>query len=234
MQRVEIVSVNVGQPQDIRLGKHHSLSGIDKRPVSGRVEVGGLGLEGDHILSRKHHGGPDQAVYLYSLDDYAAFAEVVGGLPAPGRFGENLTVSGLESAAVRIGARLSIGGVLLEVTAPRIPCATFAAHMGDAGFVKVFRNMRRPGLYARVLKPGEVGVGDTVTVQGRTERRSDGTRTVRAVLRPQPQPGGAGASAGRAHRDPCAPGLSGAAGQAVTRHLLRSIKISPPQFAQML
>ena len=64
MQPVKIVSVNVGAPQDIRLGQHHSLSGIDKRAVSGPVQVGALGLEGDHILSRKHHGGPDQAVYL--------------------------------------------------------------------------------------------------------------------------------------------------------------------------
>ena len=62
MQPVKIVSVNIGQPQDIRLGKHHSLSGIDKKPVPERVQVGILGLEGDHILSKKHHGGPDQAV----------------------------------------------------------------------------------------------------------------------------------------------------------------------------
>ena len=175
MQPVKVISVNVGQPQDITLGKHHAVSGIDKRAVPERVRVGGLGLEGDHIMSRKHHGGPDQAVYLYSLEDYGAFAEELGQMPAPGVFGENLTIQGLESASVRIGTRLSIGGqisggkssgeVLLEVTAPRIPCATFAAHMGDAGFVKVFRQMRRPGLYARVLKTGLVGAGDTLTVQ---------------------------------------------------------------------
>ena len=165
-----IVSVNVGQPQDITLGKHHSVSGIDKKAVPGRVKLGNLGLEGDHIMRTKHHGGPDQAVYLYSLEDYAAFAIVLTerGLepdPAPGTFGENLTVQGLESAGVRIGTRLQIGEVLLEITAPRIPCATFAAHMGDAGFVKIFRQMRRPGLYVRVLKTGLVGAGDTVLVQ---------------------------------------------------------------------
>lgn len=169
MSPVKVISVNVGQPQDITLGKHHSVSGIDKRPVPERVRVGGLGLEGDHIMSRKHHGGPDQAVYIYSLDDYAAFEAVLteegqGQVPVPGSFGENLTVQGLESAAVRVGTRLEIGEVLLEVTAPRIPCATFAAHMGDAGFVKVFRQMRRPGLYARVLKTGLVGAGDTLKV----------------------------------------------------------------------
>ncbi len=161
--------MNIGQPQDIRLGRHHSLSGIDKRAVPGRVQVGVSGLEGDHILSKKHHGGPDQAVYLYSLEDYDAFAAGLGDVPLPGSFGENLTVSGLESAPVCIGTRLSIGqgegAVLLEITAPRIPCATLAAHMGDAGFVKAFRQMRRPGLYARVLRQGTIGAGDSVDVQ---------------------------------------------------------------------
>ena len=163
--QVNILSVNVGQPSDIRLGRYQATSGIDKRAVQGRVQVGTLGLEGDHIVNKKHHGGPDQAVYLYSLEDYDAFAEGLGEVPAPGSFGENLTISGLESAGVRIGTRLSIGEVLLEITAPRIPCGTLAAHIGDAGFVKVFRQRRRPGLYARVLHTGTVGADDPVSVQ---------------------------------------------------------------------
>ncbi|WP_407570819.1 MOSC domain-containing protein [Deinococcus altitudinis] len=178
MQPVKIVSVNIGAPQDIRFGKHHALSGIDKKPVPERVQVGRLGLEGDHILNKKYHGGPDQAVYLYSLEDYDAFVEGMGDVPLPGSFGENLTVSGLESAPVRIGTRLTVGegegAVVLEITAPRIPCATFAAHMGDAGFVRVFRQMRRPGLYARVLQGGTVGAGDSMRVHDAPE----GTPTV--------------------------------------------------------
>jgi MOSC domain-containing protein YiiM len=170
MNAVKIVSVNIGQPSEIVLGKHQSRSGIDKKPVPERVQVGTLGLEGDHILSKKHHGGPDQAVYLYALEDYDAFAERLGEVPAPGSFGENLTVSGLESAGVRIGTRLTFSDqhgadLELEITAPRIPCATFAAHMGDAAFVKVFRTMRRPGLYARVIRAGTVGTGDVGSVQ---------------------------------------------------------------------
>lgn len=165
MKPVTILSVNVGRPKEVRFGAHQSVSGIDKRAVPGRVSVGELGLMGDHILATRHHGGPDQAVYLYSLEDYGAFAERLGGIPEPGTFGENLTVSGLESADVRIGTRLTAGDLLLEVTASRIPCATFAAHMGDEGFVRTFRQMRRPGLYTRVLHAGAVGVGDVLTVQ---------------------------------------------------------------------
>lgn len=162
---ITVVSVNIGEPSDVTLGRHHARSGIDKKPAPGRVAVGPLGLTGDHILSKKHHGGPDQAVYLYSLEDYGAFAEQLGAVPAPGAFGENLTVSGLESATLRIGTRLQFADLQLEITAPRIPCATFAAHMGDAAFVKVFRALRRPGLYARVLGGGTVGAGDTARLQ---------------------------------------------------------------------
>jgi len=173
--QMKIVSVNVGEAREIVLGRHRSRSGIDKRPVGGRVPVGAEGLDGDRVLNRKYHGGPDQAVYVYTLEDYDAFAERLGEVPAPGTFGENLTVSGLVSADVRIGTRLHFTapgaqgqdgeGLVLEVTAPRIPCATFAAHLGDAGFVKVFRGMGRPGLYARVLRSGTVGAGDILTVE---------------------------------------------------------------------
>lgn len=58
-----------------------------------------------------------------------------------------------------------IGNVVLEVTAPRIPCSKLAARMGDPQFVKHFRAAGRPGMYCRVIEPGTVSPGDPVTVQ---------------------------------------------------------------------
>jgi MOSC domain-containing protein YiiM len=55
--------------------------------------------------------------------------------------------------------------VILQVTAPRIPCGTFAARMQDAQFVKRFRRAERPGLYCRVLQKGLVKAGDDVKVE---------------------------------------------------------------------
>ncbi len=129
------------------------------------MRVGKLGLESDVVQNKKHHGGPDQAVYVYGAADYAWWSEQLQTDLEPGMFGENLTISDLESASFNIGDRLRIGTVLLEVSASRIPCSTLAARMGDAGFVKKFKQARRPGLYCRVLEEGEVQVGDTVTLE---------------------------------------------------------------------
>lgn len=163
-----VISVNVGQPNALQVGSRTTVTGINKHAVPGRVRVSDAGLEGDHVLNRKYHGGPDQAVYVYTREDYDHWAEVLGGMPEPGTFGENLLVSGLESVRVRVGDRLEIsaeGGarsVILEVTAPRVPCSTLSAQMEDAGFVKRFVKARRPGFYTRVLQGGELGRGDVV------------------------------------------------------------------------
>jgi len=41
-------------------------SGIRKLPVTGRVAVHALGLDGDVQVNTKHHGGEGQAVYAYA------------------------------------------------------------------------------------------------------------------------------------------------------------------------
>ena len=92
---------------------------------------------------------------------------------APGTFGENLTLSSFGDEQVRIGDRFGIGETLVEVTAPRIPCAVFATRMGEPDWVKRFADARRPGLYVRVLEPGEVAAGDAVERLGGAEGQPD-------------------------------------------------------------
>lgn len=167
MTGMKVISVNVGQPTALQVGNRTKVTGIVKHAVPGRVRFTPAGLEGDRVMDRRHHGGADQAVYVYTREDYDAWAERMGAEQVPGTFGENLVVSGLESAQMRVGDRLELRNpgseaVMLEVTAPRIPCGTLGAHMGDAGFVKRFARERRPGFYARVLAGGTVGRGDTV------------------------------------------------------------------------
>ena len=158
---MRLVSVNAGRSELMRIGARTVETGIRKAPVE-RGHVGALGLAGDVVADEENHGGLDQALYLYSSEDYAFWADDLGATPEPGSFGENLTLSSFGAEPVRIGDRFQIGAAVVEVTAPRIPCSVFATRMGEPNWVKRFADARRPGLYVRVLEPGEVAAGDPV------------------------------------------------------------------------
>ncbi|MBT8101476.1 MAG: MOSC domain-containing protein [Gammaproteobacteria bacterium] len=160
---MRITSVNVGRAETIAHENKIMTTGICKRQVPGPVEVTAMGLRGDQIMNGEHHGGIDQAVYAYSADDYEWWASDTGREFHAGLFGENLTISGLPSD-MAIGDRLLIGDVVLEATSARIPCSTLATRMADRGFGQAFRKAERPGIYFRVLNPGIVASGDSVTM----------------------------------------------------------------------
>jgi MOSC domain-containing protein YiiM len=168
---VQVISVNIGRERPITIGRQIEETGIYKTPAVGPVMVGWYGPAGDTIVDKKHHGGLDQAVYVYGAEDYAWWAGELGRELGPGTFGENLTIAGLESAipwqgpsACAIGDHIHAGAAILEVSAPRIPCSTLAARLGDPSFVKRFRHAGRPGLYCRVIREGRVTAGDPASV----------------------------------------------------------------------
>ena len=144
--------------------KRPNRSGIDKRPVAGRVAVEPLGLDGDVQVNKRHHGGEGQAVYAYAQDDADWWAaELDRDLP-PGRFGENLRTTGLDLTGAVLGERWRIGTALFEVTAWRTPCANFARFWGVPDLVKRFAAHGATGAYLRVLETGEVGADDAVAI----------------------------------------------------------------------
>ena len=145
-------------------GRRPNRSGIDKSPVTGRVAVRELGLDGDVQVNRKHHGGEGQAVYAYAQEDADWWvAELDRELP-PGRFGENLRTAGIDLTGALLGERWRIGTALFEVTAPRIPCANFERFWGVPRLVKRFTAFGATGAYLRVLETGDVGAGDAIEV----------------------------------------------------------------------
>ncbi len=145
-------------------GRRPDRSGIDKRPVEGPVAVGALGLDGDVQVNRKHHGGEGQAVYAYAQEDADFWIAELGRELPPGRFGENLRVTGLDLTGALLGERWRVGTTLLEVTAPRIPCANFARFWNEPQLVRRFTAHGASGAYLRVLETGDVGAGDPVEV----------------------------------------------------------------------
>ncbi|MGK8521870.1 MOSC domain-containing protein [Nocardia asteroides] len=137
---------------------------IDKRPVTGRVAVRARGLDGDYVCDTKYHGGVHQAVYAYAEEDARRWGQELGRELPAGWFGENLRVSGLAASDAVIGARWSVGDTLLEVSAPRVPCATFQHWSGEKQWVKRFTLRSDTGTYLRVLTEGTIGAGDPITV----------------------------------------------------------------------
>jgi MOSC domain-containing protein YiiM len=147
------------------------VTAIDKRPAEGPVKVHPLGLTGDIQASRKHHGGPSKAVYAYSQEDADFWSAELGRDMAPGMFGENLRVAGIEATQAVIGEQWRIGEVLLEVTEPRTPCMNFARYLGEPDWVKRFTAEGRVGTYLSVLRGGKIEAGDAVVVVHRPEHK---------------------------------------------------------------
>lgn len=161
---MKVLSVNQGMPRTHSKGTELEITGIYKVPIESSVHVGKLGIVDDFIGDLKNHGGPDQAILVYGGGDYEWWSTVLGRMLMPGTFGENLTISHLESAEYHVGDRLHIGELVLEITAPRIPCSTLAARMGQSEFVKMYRDAERPGMYCRVIETGMIQRGNPVTV----------------------------------------------------------------------
>jgi MOSC domain-containing protein YiiM len=186
----DLISVNLAVPRP-NPAKRVGVTGIDKQPVNGPVPVrapgprgAGLvtGVVGDRIFDTAHHGGDDQAVYAYAREDLDWWERELGRILPSGGFGENLTTRELDVTGALVGERWRVGDhVLLEVSLPRIPCATFAQWMAEQGWLKRFTARARPGAYLRVITPGEVRAGDPITVDSRPDHEVTIGVTFRAL-----------------------------------------------------
>ncbi|SDS92796.1 MOSC domain-containing protein YiiM [Halopseudomonas xinjiangensis] len=158
-----LVSINAAASSRLKVGRRLVTTGHFKRPITGPVLIAAVGVPGDFIGNVRHHGGPDQAIYLYSMEDVAWWERLLQRRLGPGFFAENLSITNWWTKP-RIGDRVAVGDVLLEITAPRTPCATLEARVGMPGFLRTFIKAERSGAYARVLRPGIVRSGDPIVV----------------------------------------------------------------------
>jgi MOSC domain-containing protein YiiM len=186
-----VLSVNIARVRPNPY-KDTEVTGMEKVPVSGRVHVrppgtklegAGSGLVGDTIGDRAHHGGDGQAVYAYAREELDVWEQRLGRSLPGGSFGENLTTCGLPVSEALIGERWRFeSGLELQVTGPRVPCATFRGWMGLRGWLKVFASSGMPGAYLRVAAAGDVGAGDAVQVVHRPDHDVAVTLVFRALL----------------------------------------------------
>jgi len=161
-----VQAICVGTPQAfLRPGTH---SAILKTPVTTPVRVGVAGLDGDMQADQRLHGGPDKAVHIYPWEHYAQwqpfFRHPAARLTSHGAFGENLSTTGLTELTVCFGDIWSSGGVMLEVTQPRQPCWKVNDRFGMPDLAWQMQQRMKTGFYCRVLQPGVIVAGDSMTL----------------------------------------------------------------------
>lgn len=167
MAGAHVTHVNVGRVRPLPVGTTVIGTAIDKHAVDDAVRVDVDGLVSDEHAHAEIHGGPERALYAFASEDYEYWSGELGRELRPGMFGENLTTRGIDVNAALIGEQWRIGEITVAVTGPRIPCSTFAAHVGIPGWPRRFGAVDRPGAYLRVVRTGLLRPGDDITVIAR-------------------------------------------------------------------
>ena len=147
------------------VGLQRSGGGVPKRAVE-EAQVTFAGMEGDWQRNRKHHGGPDRALCIYSMELIQALA-AEGHPITPGSTGENVTIAGIDWRLMQPGVVLEIGGATVELTAFAVPCRTIEGSFLGGRSVRISEKLY-PGwsrVYARVLAEGAISLGDRVDVR---------------------------------------------------------------------
>ena len=165
--RAGIAAVCVGAAREQVYGDGRTeRTAIDKRAVQGPVPIGPLGLDGDTQVDTRFHGGVDRAAYAYAQHDADHWAGALTRDVPPGLLGENLRTEGLDVSGALVGERWRTQrGVVLEVTAPRMPCRTLQGFLDVPDMIGRFVSAGRPGAYLRVIAAGEIAAGDRITVE---------------------------------------------------------------------
>jgi MOSC domain-containing protein YiiM len=159
-----LLSVNVGISREVTWHGRDVTTAIFKQPVTGRVPLRKLNLDGDGQADLSVHGGEYKAVYCYGISHYDYWRSELPGRELPlGIFGENFTIDGWPETSIYVGDRFSVGSAEVIVTQPRLPCYKLGLRFQADDMVKRFLASGRTGFYLAVTGEGEVGAGDEIT-----------------------------------------------------------------------
>ena len=169
---MKLLSVNVGLPREIEWKGKIVRTSIFKAPLTGRVRVSKLNVEGDQQSDLTVHGGIDKAVYAYPSEHYGFWRSELPDMDlAWGVFGENFTTDGLSEDTLHIGDRLRVGSAEFVVTQPRMPCFKLGIRFSRSDMVKRFLQSGGTGFYFAVLKEGQVAAGDSIELLERDQHK---------------------------------------------------------------
>lgn len=158
---MEVLSVNISKPTIIVWNKKEIATGIYKKPVDHPIFLETDNVRDDTVSDRTVHGGIQKACYLYSADYYDYWKSLYPDLDwSYGMFGENITISGIDEANLRIDAKYQLGEAIVAISQPRQPCYKLGIKFGNPKVLKDFILFGHPGTYVRIVKPGAVKKGD--------------------------------------------------------------------------
>jgi MOSC domain-containing protein YiiM len=159
---VKLLSLNVARPR-LAVYKGATVNtGIFKKPVSGRLALRTLNLDGDRQADLSVHGGPYKAVYAYPVEHYGYWRQELPEMDLPwSMFGENFTTESLSEDELHVGDRFRISSSTVMVRQPRMPCYKLAVKFQRDDILDRFLASGRSGVYFSVEQEGNVGEGDS-------------------------------------------------------------------------
>ena len=137
--RIEAIFLRPARREDVQAVDH--------------ADIAADGLVGDHAPGGK------RAVTLIQAEHLAVVAALLGKASVdPGLLRRNIVVSGVNLLAVR-KHEIDIGAARLLIAGPCPPCSRMEEVLGYGGYSAM---RGHGGVYAEVIDPGRIAVGDSV------------------------------------------------------------------------
>jgi MOSC domain-containing protein YiiM len=133
-----------------------SKGGVPKTPVADAV-IDINGIAGDYQANLKHHGGPDRALCLFSLELIEKLQDEGHGIVA---------ITGLDWDDLVPGVKLAIGQTVAQITSYTSPCWKIVDSFADGDSSRIGQD-DHPGwsrVYAKVIIGGTIRTGDEVKI----------------------------------------------------------------------
>jgi cyclic pyranopterin phosphate synthase len=112
------------------------------------------------IVGDAHAGKWHRQVSLLAIESIEKMI-AMGADVSPGNFAENITTEGIDLLALSLGGKLRLGeSVELEITQFGKKCHSHCEIFQQVGDCI----MPREGIFAKVIEPGRISVGDSIEV----------------------------------------------------------------------